>query len=248
MSHRSGARRVVAVILALALWCLSLSAHALSCTGVDDRFFVQCSDGRCNVSFRARDVPAPGACARRTVVESVPVEVAELVLRRVSTELVSGDYEVTLEHRYYAAPPVSAEELNRAFGQHELKAPRVRVSRTSGANVDQLRADWAERSRRSVIGLFAYWATEVALLVGALYALYRTISAFRRRLQEVPRRSFVGPLLLQLGLLALAILSLGSPTWPVLLALVAPVILVVWVCELGAYTWVRYRSRAAHEF
>lgn len=249
MNHRPCVRKTHAVLLAFGLWSLSLSAHALSCLGVDDRFFAQCANGRCTVVFRARDIPVPGGCARRTVVEAVPAEVGDFVLRRVSNALVSGAYEITLTHRYYAKPPVSAAELDTAFSAHELKVPLVRVGRTaSGASIDQLREDWTARARWSTVKLLAYWAIDFALLVGGLYALYRTSATFRQRLREVPRRSLARPIAVQLVLFVLAVLSLGSPTGPVLLGLVAPVILGAWVFELGSYIWVRYRLKAAHEF
>ncbi|MGE3347489.1 MAG: hypothetical protein AB7I35_08645 [Ramlibacter sp.] len=183
------------------------------------------------------------------MVEAVPAEVADVVLRQVSNELASGNYEITLVHRYYAEPPVNAVELDRAFHAHGLKVPRVRVDRpASGASLDQLREDWTGRARWSVVELVAYWAIELALLVGGLYALYRSSSTFRQRLREAPRRSFAGPIAVQVGLFSVAVLSLGSPTWPVLLGLIAPVTLGVWAFELGAYIWVRYRLRTGHEF
>jgi hypothetical protein len=167
----------------------------------------------------------------------------------VSNELASGDYEITLVHRYYADPPVNAEELKSAFSAHELKAPLVRVSRpASGASLDQLREDWTTRARWSVVRLFAYWAIEFAFLSGGLYTLYRTTFTFRQRLRAVPRGSFAGPIALQVGLFGVAVLCLGSFTWPALLGLVAPIILGVWIFELGSYIWARHRSRVAHEF
>ena len=239
-------RTSAGLVFAAGLWSLSVPAHALSCVGVDDRFFVQCSNGSCAVKFRARDIPAPGACERRTVVEAVPVDVAEVLLRRVSNELGSGDYEVTLVHRYYADPPVNAEELTRALAAHELKAPRVRISRLSaGSSPDQLREDWTGQARWSLFRLFAYWTFELALLIGGLYVLYRTTSIFRQRLKLVRRVSLAGPIAFQVGLFVLAIFGLGSMSGPFLWSLVAPVILVIWLFEIGAYFWMRHRSRSA---
>ena len=249
MNHHPSVRRTLAELVAIGLWCVSLSAHALSCGGVVDRFFVQCANSHCSAAFRARDVTTPGACARRTVVEAVPADVAEVVLRRVSNELASGDYEITLLHRYYAELPVTAEELNRAFSALEHKAPRILVSRTAaGAGLDQLREDWTGRARRSVVELCAYWAIEFTLLAGGLYALYRTTTTFRQRLRDAPRRSVLGPVGLQVGLFVVAVLSLGAPTWPVLLGLVAPMVLGVFIFELGSYVWARRRQKVEHEF
>lgn len=248
MKQLSRNRTIAAFLFATGLWGLSVPTHALSCVGVDDRFFVQCSNGSCAVKFRARDIPVPGACARRTVVEDVPADVAEVLLRRVSNELGSGDYEVNLVHRYYAELPANAEELTRALAAHELKAPHVRVSRPAAdSSLDQLREDWSGRARRSLLALFAYWAFELALLAGGMYVLYRTTSIFRQRLRLVRPASLAGPIAFQVGLFALAIFCLGSMTGPVLLSLVAPVIPIVWLFELGAYFWVRHRSRRANE-
>ena len=140
MGHPLSIRRAASVCLALGLLGLSVGAHALSCIGVDDRFFARCSGGNCVVEFRARDIPALGACARRTIVESVPSDVAQVVVDRALKAPLAGEYEITLVHRYYSDPPVSAEELTRAFAAHELKVPRTSVrSLTAGTNVQQLR-------------------------------------------------------------------------------------------------------------
>ncbi len=243
-------RGVGSVYLGLGLLVLSGSSHALSCIGVDDRFFAQCSNGSCEMVFRARDIPAPGACARRTVVESVPTDAARVVLERVASNALSGEgeYEVTLVHRYYSDPPVSAEELKRAFASHELKAPRVAVKALPvGTNLEKMRDEWSQRARNSLIGLLAYWAFELVLLGAALYTVYRATAAYRRRLQGVSPGPLAGPVALQIAVFVLAMVCLGSFTGPVLIGLAAPAVLAVWVYELGVYGWSRYRRRVAHE-
>lgn len=222
------------------------SAHALSCVGIDDRFFTTCASGQCSVAFRARDVPAPGACARRTVVEAVPTALAEVLLSRVSKELMSGDYEITLTHRYYAEPPVSAQELKQALDAPELRALSVRLAPLpADTGMTQLREEWTNKAHRSLADVIVYWAIELALAVAALYLLYRTMSTYRQRLRRTSPTTLRGPLAVQSGLFLVGCLSLVSPTWPALLGLVAPLVLLAWAFEIGTYVWARRRGPAS---
>lgn len=247
-NKRCAVRGVGSVYLAFGLLVLSASAHALSCIGVDDRFFAQCSNGNCEMVFRARDIPAPGACARRTVVVPVTSDTARAVLERASLNAPSGTYEVTLVHRYYSDPPVSAEELNQAFASHELKAPQVTVKALpTGTSLEQMRDEWSQRALNSLIGWLAYWAFELVLLGAALYTAFRATTAYRRRLQGVNPGPLTSPVALQIAVFGLAVACLGSFTGPVLIGLAAPAVVAVWVYQLGLYGWSRYRRGAAHE-
>lgn len=248
METSSHIRRVFAVSLLAGLAAVSVPAQALSCVGVSDRFFVNCPVGSCQVVFRARDIAAPGACNRRTLVESVPPDVAVILLGRVSTQMASGEYEITLVHRYYGDPPVNGEELARAFGTHELRAPRLTIRQlTPGTNLEALREEWLGRARRSLIELVAYWAVELILLVAGLFGAYRTTVSFRARLLRQRAGSVAVPVAIQLGLFVLAVLSFGSFVAPVLVGLVAPVLLLIWLYELVAYVISRYRIKTANE-
>jgi hypothetical protein len=249
MNQLSIIRATAAVLFAAGLWGLSVPAHSLSCMGFEDRFFMQCSNGSCTTKFRARDIPAPGACARRIVVEDVHADVAEVLLHRLSNELGSGIYEVTLVHRYYADPPVSAQELSQAFAADQFRAPRVHVGQPAvGSSLDQLREDWVRRAWWSLWALFTHWAFEFALVAGGMYVLYRTTAIFLQRLRLARPASLAGPIALQAGFFALTILCLGFIAGPVLPGMMVLVIPPLWVYELGAYFWARHRSRSANEF
>lgn len=183
------------------------------------------------------------------MVEPVPLDATSVLLKRVSNEVSSGEYEVTLVHRYYGEPPVTAEELGRAIGAHELKAPRVTVRQlAAGTNLEALQDEWRSRSNRAMMELVAYWAIELVALAAGLVGLYRTTVAYRRGLRRVVSGSVAGPLALQFVLFVVAVLCLGSPTWPILVGVVAPVVVVVWVYELAMYLFARYRRTIANEF
>ena len=178
-------------------------ACALSCPGVEDRFFARCSDGKCEIAFRARDIRALGACVRRTVVEPVAADIAKVVLgacvRRTVVEPVAADiakvvldqflagalpgaYELTLVHRYYAEPPASASELQRAFAVEGQNAPRVIVKPLpEGADLAALHSDWSRRASNSHLKLLAYWVVNLALSGAVLHLLYRAIGWVRNR-------------------------------------------------------------------
>jgi hypothetical protein len=234
-------------LLAASLMWLAAPAHALSCVGVSDRFFVKCSESQCAVTFRARDVPAPGACARRTLVESPTPETSSVVLNRVSNEVSSGMYEVTLVHRYYGKPPVSGEELAGAFNAHVLRAPRVTVRQLAAdTNLDELRDEWTSSAHRSMLKLVGYWSIEVLLLAAGLFAVYRTTSNYRKRLRGVLPGRLATPVGVQVGLFVLAVLSLSDPMWPILIVFVVPILLVVWLYELTMYLILRFRRKASN--
>ncbi len=224
------------------------TASALSCVGVNDRFFLKCSEDRCEVSVRAREIPSFGACARRVVVESVAPDTQNVLLTRIG-RIKPGVYEVTLVHRFYSEPPVDASELAGAFNAPELRAPRLTVrDLASDTNFDALREQWETQSRKDDWALAGYWGIEISLLFVAFYVAYRTTSAYRKRLRTKMPRRFVGPVLLQLCVFAVGLLSLGSQTGPALVGLIAPVLLLVWLYELVAYLLHRFVRRPVNEF
>lgn len=181
MDH-SGLRKAVHISLALGFFALSASAWALSCFGVEDRFFARCSDGKCEIAFRARDIRAPGACVRRTVVEPVAADVAKVVLDQFLAGALPGAYELTLVHRYYAEPPASASELQRAFAVEGQNAPRVIVKPLpEGADLAALHSDWSRRASNSHLKLLAYWVVNLVLSGAVLHLLYRAIGWVRNR-------------------------------------------------------------------
>lgn len=224
------------------------TASALSCYGVNDRFFLKCSEDRCEVSFRAREIPSFGACARRVVVEAVAPDTQDVLLTRIG-RVKSGLYEVTLVHRFYSKPPVNASELQGAFNVHELRAPRLTVRElASDTNFDALREQWESQSRKDGWALAGYWGIELLLLFVALYVTYRTTSAYRKRFRTKMSRRFIGPVLLQFCVFIVGLLSLSSQTGPALVGLIAPVLLLVWLYELVAYLLQRFVRRPVNEF
>lgn len=235
-------------VLAL-LFLLPFSASALSCVGVNDRFFLKCSEDRCEASFRAREIPSLGACARRVVVEPIAPDTQNVILSRMGKVKHPGVYEVTLVHRFYGEPPVSASDLAEAFNAHELRAPRLTIRDiASDTNLDALRDQWVSQSRKDSWALAGYWGIELTLLCAALFVTYRTTSTYRRRLRTATHKRLIGPLLLQLCVFAVGLSSLGSPTGPALVGFIAPLLLLVWLYELVAYLLQRFVRRPANEF
>ncbi|MBI3100112.1 MAG: hypothetical protein HYY98_00930 [Burkholderiales bacterium] len=182
MIDHSGLRKAAHISLALGFFTLSASAYALSCPGVEDRFFVRCSDGKCEIAFRARDIRAPGACVRRTVVEPVAADVVKVVLDQCLAGALPGAYELTLVHRYYAEPPASASELQRAFAVEGQNAPKVMVKPLSeGTDLAALHSEWSRRASNSHLKLLAHWIVNLALSGAVLYLLYRAFGWLRNR-------------------------------------------------------------------
>ncbi len=227
---------------------LSFAANALSCYGVSDKFFLKCSDQKCEVSFRAREIHSLGACARRFVVEPVPTDTEGVILSRIGEVKRPGIYEVTLVHRFYGEPPVSASDLLKSFGAEEFRVPRLTVQDLApDTNLDELREQWVSRSLKEAWSLAGFWGIELLLFCAALFVTYRTTSIYRTRLRSTPRGRLIGPVLLQLCVFAVGVFSLGSQTWLVLVGLVAPLVLVILLYELASYLLQRFR-RAANEF
>lgn len=211
------------------LFLLPFSASALSCVGVNDRFFLKCSEQQCEVSFRAREIPSYGACARRVVVEPVSPDTQKVLLTRIG-KVKPGLYEVTLVHRFYSEPPVNASDLASALNAHELRAPRLTVrDLAADTNLDALREQWESQTRKEFWALVGYWGIELLLLCAALYVTYKTTSTYRKRLRNAMHRQLFGPVLLQLCVFVVGVLSLGSPTWPALVGFIAPLLLLVWL-------------------
>lgn len=230
------------------LVCLSLSASALSCYGVSDKFFLKCSAQKCEISFRAREIHSLGPCARRFVVEPVPTDTESVILSRIGDVKRPGVYEVTLVHRFYGETLVGASDLLKSFGAEEFRAPRLTVQNLApDTNLDELREKWASRSLKEAWSLAGFWGIELLLLCAALFVTYRTTSTYRTRLRSTPRERLIGPVLLQLGVFFVGVFSLGSQTWLVLVGLVAPLMLVILLYELASYVLLRFVRRTANE-
>lgn len=160
-----------------------------------------------------------------------------------------GVYEVTLVHRFYGEPPVSASDLAEAFKAHELRAPRLTIrDLASDTNLDALRDEWVGQSRKDSWALAGYWGIELSLLCTALFVTYRTASTYRKRLRTATHKGLNGPVLLQLCVFAVGLLSLGSPTGPALIGFMVPMLLLVWLYELVGYILHRFVRRPANEF
>lgn len=237
--------RKIAVLVAIFL--LPFSASALSCVGVNDRFFLQCSEQRCEVAFRAREIPSFGACARRVVVETISPDTKNVLLARIG-EIKPGAYEVALIHRFYSEPPVNASDLAEAFNAHEFRAPRLAVRELSmDTNFDALREQWESRSRRDSWVLAGNWGIEILFLCAAIYVTYRTTSTYRKRLRTAIDRRLFGPVLLQFFVFFVGLLSLGSPSWPALVGFITPLLPLVWLYELVAYLLLRFIRRPTNK-
>lgn len=240
--------RLTRVALLGLLLFLPCSASALSCHGTSDKFFLKCSDQKCEVSFRAREIHSLGACARRFVVEPVPTDTESVILSRIGEVKRPGIYEVTLIHRFYGEPPVSASDLLKSFGAEKFRVPRLTMQDLAAdTNLDELREQWVSRSLKEAWSTAGFWGLELLLLCTALFVTYRTTSTYRTRLRSTPRGRLIGPVLLQLCVFAVGVFSLGSQTGLVLVGLVAPLVLVILLYELASYVLQRFR-RAANEF
>lgn len=248
-----GASQILILLKQLALLgllvLLPCTASALSCYGVSDKFFLKCSAEACETSFRAREIHRFGACTRRFVVEPVPVDTQSVILARIGEVKRPGVYEVTLVHRFYGEPPVNASDLSKAFNAEEFRAPRLTVQDLApDTNLNELREQWVSRSVKESWALAGYWGIELLLLCAALFITYRTTSTYRKRLRNATHGRLIGPVLLQFCVFAFAVLSLGSPTWPVLVGLTAPLMLIILLYELALYLLQRFMRRTANEF
>lgn len=224
------------------------AASALSCVDLNDKFLVKCSEHRCEASFRAREIPSFGACARRVVVEPVPVDTQDVILNQMGEAKRDGVYEVTIVHRFYSEPLVNASDLALAFIAHELKAPHLKVKTlASDTNLSVLREQWVARSRWDLLAVSAHWGVELLILCFAISVTYRTISAFHQRLRSASHARLRGLVLVQLGIFLIGFLSLGTPTSLVLVGLMAPAMLLVWLYELVAYLLHRFTRRPTNE-
>lgn len=227
---------------------LPFTASALSCYGVSDKFFLKCSEHKCEVSFRAREVHRLGACARRFVVEPVPADTQSVILARIGEVKRPGIYEVTLVHRFYGEPPVNAPDLSMAFNAEKFRAPRLTVQGLAlDTNLDELREQWISRSSKESLALAGSWGIELLVLCTALFVTYRTTSIFHTRLRNATHERLIGPVLLQISVFSLGVLSMGSLTGPVLVGLIAPLILVILLYELASYSLQLFRRKTANK-
>jgi hypothetical protein len=183
MPPNSSLEATVIFLLAALSACWPAPAHALTCAGGTDRYFVHCSATGCTVAFSVREIPARGPnCARRALVDSPTSDAAAVILHRARSELISpGVYEVTLVHKKLFDQPVSAAELIRAFDAGALSGPEMSVHRMADdiSAVQDLRRHWESRSRRSLLD--HQELVDVLLFAAALLAILWSAALFRKR-------------------------------------------------------------------
>lgn len=249
MSDLRAVHRIFAIALVVLCSLAPPSANALSCYGLSDKFFLRCDPQQCTSAFRAREVGAAGACARRVIVESVPGDVQSVVLRRLDRPLPVGIYEVTLVRRYYGTPPVTATELESAFDAQQFRAPRLSVKELDGGtSLDQLQQEWVSQQRWALARTIGWWTIELLILGAGLAAVYLTTRIYRRRLIDVQPGSLLVPISVQVAVFVVALASLGFFSLPALVGLVAPVVLIIWLYEAVAYVRWRVARKRANEF
>ena len=106
----------------------------------------------------------------------------KVVLDQCLAGALPGAYELTLVHRYYAEPPASASELQRAFAVEGQNAPKVMVKPLSeGTDLAALHSEWSRRASNSHLKLLAHWIVNLALSGAVLYLLYRAFGWLRNR-------------------------------------------------------------------
>lgn len=163
---------------------LHFAANALSCSGVQDRFFVKCIAQQCKVEFRAREISSLGACGRRVVVEAVPADIQSVLLSQTGELKLPGLYEVILVHRFYGEPPINASELAKAFKVPEFRSRRMTVKALSlDTNLDELHEQWGSRARKDFWAHIGRWGIELITLGALLFVTFRTASTFSKRLR-----------------------------------------------------------------
>lgn len=232
-------------VLVLALAGCSESALALSCQGTEDRFFFRCEAAQqCKAQFRAREIQIAGGCTRRVLVEKVPADVQLAVQQQLDAPLATGAYEITLIHRYYSDPPVTAQELNHVFTEQSLRKPRMSVRvLAASSDLEALEGDWVRRERAQYLRMLGVWAIEGSMLLVFLVGAYATTRTFQKRLRDGGRSGLLRPVLLQIMFFAAALLSLALFGMPILIGLTAPLWVAVWLYEAGtlARRWLARR-------
>lgn len=227
-------------ILFLFLLVFSDYANALSCFGLSDHFLLNCRDGTCKGAFRAKEVHGAGACGRRIVVESAPEDLFQVITRQVKQQQVArldGLIQVTVIHRFYGDPPSSAEDLARAFAGKDLRAPRIQVQKIdNNKSVPELKAAWEHRARKVLVSTVIYRSIDWGLLAGGLILLFKTIATYRRNLITYfdGKRENAGvarPLIIQTILFVVSSFFLIMLWDFPLIALTAPLLLLVWIFE-----------------
>jgi hypothetical protein len=236
--------------------CLLLfhtSGFALSCTGLNDHFFISCVAGSCKGEFRAQEVHSGGACGRRSIIEPFPDNAIDILTdqmrRAVSTEAMIGIFQVTLTYRFYGKQPSSADDLKRAFDADDYDKPRIQVQKIENDfDIDKLRQEWESRANRELYRTVLYWTIEVISMLVALFLTYKSTALYRQRLLAYLTKTeshlhVLGPLSLQVALFIVGMISLDSVTGLAMIKLIAPIILMIWIYEFIIY--VLYRIKYA---
>ena len=238
--------------------CLSLCpipAYSLSCTGLNDYFFVSCAAGSCKAEFRVREVHRVGACGRSFVVEEIPegsiaVLMNQLDRNKTPSEPMNGLFQVSLLHRFYSHLPSSADELALAFKADHYRAPTFQLQKIEGdTNVQKIRQKWQSEADKGLFSTVVHWVLDIGGFLAALALAFKTTALYRRRVlayfaRTESRLNITTLLSLQVVLFIAGAMTMGSMSMLdfVLIIFIVPILIVIWIYEFLIYIVFRFRS------
>ena len=238
---RIGIPRIWAKLLVVCCLLLPMSSFGLSCSGMRDEYFVICKEGSCKAAFRVHEIRTSGACGRRSVVEEIPAGVTEVLLKQLKDPPITGTFQISLNRRYYGSSLSTVDEIVTAFRESDWPAPRINAQKLEdGRTLQAIRSEWESKAMHGLWETWLYWLAEVGALLVALLVVFRSTYLFRKK---VRMHLFGGENALNIGRyigvqILVFVLGCGlglNPVGLILIALVIPLLLVIWPFEFAIY-------------
>ena len=181
--------------------------------------------------------------------EETPTGIAEVLVPQVKEPMTSGTYQISLLHRYYDGNSLSTpEELGSAFGDSEWRRPKVVTQRLGNtANLEPIRSKSESKAIQDLWANLVYWMVEIGALLIALFVVFRSAYHFRKGV----RSHFVGgepfPSIGKYIGAQILVFVVGcylglQQAGLLLIALIIPVLFVVWPFQLVVYLMARAKS------
>ena len=226
----------------------SSPSYSLSCYGLRDHFFVQCTQGICKKAFRVREVTTNGSCGHRIIVEDVP----DLIIQYISHEIINGKasnnrpliFHLIFLNRFYDKPPKTTEEWVRNV-RRKNPAYTHQINNTEilpqGTDFEQLKKEWLKQANRELLQTRLYYFFDVSGLFCGFILLLYTLGKYKnltkwRFYQENYKNKILKPLSIQVGLLCFGLIPwLFYYNEAVYILFLAPLIIIVWMYEIIYY-------------
>ena len=226
--------KIYLYIIAINFFMFCMDALSLSCSGYEDKVFIQCENSVCTELFFVKEVYSGGGCGRRPVVDLMTEAVkhiSDYEIKFGNIEENSGLYMLALNRPFGIKFDYSFEEY-RKFRELDLDAKYYFNSLTKMENItaNKLELDWREKEsigyRNYILGRIIDWVS----LVVAILLLVFSIRCFIKWLHCKKIKYLIVWFVAQVAIFSsIFYVNMWAPPMFILVSMVVPI---VWLYQI----------------